>query len=270
MDTIKGNLLLVDDDANLLELMRRHVVSAGHKAFSTTKGQQAVDKLNYEKFDILITDLVMPEMDGMQLLKHTKNYHPDTDVVVITGYVDEYTYIDVVNAGAADFINKPFSKDELLAKIQRIFQERILKRELHEKNIALKVLVEQLSETKRETEHNVRCSINELILPALKRLDDKTIEHEKKMLVNFIKSSLNDISSSFSRSLSLIYNEFTPQETRVAFMIKEGKSTKEIATLLDLSIRTVETYRENIRKKFGLTGQKTNLRSFLSSLSSYF
>nr|MBF0223036.1 response regulator [Desulfobulbaceae bacterium] len=82
--------------------------------------------LERNSFSVVITDMMMPKMDGMQLLAHIKRHHPGTDVVVITGHSDNYIYSNIIDAGGTDFIIKPFEGDELEAKLNRVFRERRL------------------------------------------------------------------------------------------------------------------------------------------------
>ena len=86
------------------------------------------------------------------------------------------------------------------------------------------------------------------------------------MAMDLIESGLNEIVSSFSVKLSSKHLGLTPGELRVAYLIKEGKRTKDISDLLNLSNKTIEVYRKNLRKKFGLTNTKTNLRTHLLSI----
>ncbi len=126
----KFKLLIVDDDHDHLSLVERYASSYGVQYKSAKNGAEAVECLKADDFSIVVTDMVMPEMDGMQLLKYTQKHHPGTDVIVMTGYSQHYSYIDVIKAGAADFILKPFKRDEFSAKLDRVFRERSLQKEL--------------------------------------------------------------------------------------------------------------------------------------------
>ncbi len=120
------HILIVDDDFNLLTLMKRHMDSFGLSADTAENGKEAVTLLEQKEYGVVITDMMMPEMDGMALLAYVSEHHPQTDVLVISGYSAIYSFTEIIKAGAVDFIAKPFEKDELKAKLQRIFNERQL------------------------------------------------------------------------------------------------------------------------------------------------
>ena len=94
---------------------------------------------------------------------------------------------------------------------------------------------------------------------------DRTVEFLDYIL-NILQSNLGDILSPFLRNLAMRYSGFTPKEIQVASLVKEGKSTKEIAELLDTTKRAVEFHRQSLRGKLGLKNRKANLRSYLLSL----
>ena len=123
-------ILSVDDDAEMLGLLHEVVSQLGHSSVTAVDGVDALEKLVDDHFDIVITDISMPRMDGIALTKRIKTDLEDVDVVVVTGYQDEYKYTDVIEIGASDFISKPFNINELEAKINRIIRERELRAEL--------------------------------------------------------------------------------------------------------------------------------------------
>jgi diguanylate cyclase (GGDEF)-like protein len=123
-------VLVVDDESYLVETVQKMILNAGYLCRTATDGTEALNRLAEERFDIVLTDIKMPGVDGMMLLEEVKAHHRDTDVIMMTGFDSEYTSVGVIEAGATDFISKPFRQDELQAKIKRIVRERELKAEL--------------------------------------------------------------------------------------------------------------------------------------------
>ncbi len=117
-------LLLVDDDTTILNLLAEFLFRLGHQYRTAGNGLEAMSLLEQSPATIVITDILMPEMDGMELIRNIKKFWPETDVMAITGYSRNFNYTDVIKAGACDFIRKPFNLDELEAKLNRIIRER--------------------------------------------------------------------------------------------------------------------------------------------------
>ena len=124
------SILSVDDDPEMLHLLHEVVSQLGHTSFTAVDGVDALEMLEENQFDIIITDINMPRMDGIELTKQVKANFEDVDVLSVTGYETEYKYTDVIEIGASDFISKPFNINELEAKINRIIRERELRAEL--------------------------------------------------------------------------------------------------------------------------------------------
>jgi len=124
------SILTVDDDAEMLNLLHEVISQLGHTSVTAVDGIDALEKLQENQFDIIITDINMPRMDGIELTKQVKADFEDVDVLTVTGYETEYKYTDVIEIGASDFISKPFNINELEAKINRIIRERELRAEL--------------------------------------------------------------------------------------------------------------------------------------------
>jgi len=116
-------ILLVDDDQSILEILADLMAIFGHDYVTAQNGVEAIEKLKHNFFDIVLTDMIMPDIDGMELLRHIKKNYPNIKVMVVTGYERAFTYTDVIRAGASDFISKPFNTDELEAKINRLVRE---------------------------------------------------------------------------------------------------------------------------------------------------
>ncbi len=123
-------ILVVDDEPQVCEVLADSLVATGYSVDTARDGLDAVEKMKDKSYSIIITDMDMPRMDGMQLIEYIAHNRPDTDIIAITGHIMKYKYTDVVSAGAADFITKPFTLNELEAKLNRIIRERKLREEL--------------------------------------------------------------------------------------------------------------------------------------------
>ena len=136
---------------------------------------------------------------------------------------------------------------------------------LEEVNTALKVLLKQRESDKKELGENVLSNVKEFISPYIERLNKSRLNTHQKTLVNIMESNLENIISPFISKLSSKFFNFTPMEIKVANLVKEGKTNKEIAELLCLSKNTILFHRHNIRGKLRLKNKKINLRSHLLS-----
>jgi len=156
-------------------------------------------------------------------------------------------------------------------KLERRVKERTgdlvqSKNHLEEVNTALRVLLRQREEDKTELEEKVLANVKDLVLPYLEKLKNKSLDADQQVSISILESNLNEIISPFSRKLSSRYLGLTPTEIRVANLIKDGKTTKEIAQIMNLSGKTIETHRAHMRRKIGIRRKKINLKTYLSSL----
>jgi PAS domain S-box-containing protein len=140
------------------------------------------------------------------------------------------------------------------------------RQELQAMNSALRVLVKQREEDKVNMELNIISNIKTSVLPYIEKLELSGLSEGQVRVISMIKSLLGEITSPFIRNLSSEFLGFTPNEIQVASLVKEGKSSKEIAEILNISLNTVHTYRYKIRMKTGLKNNKVNLRSYLQTL----
>lgn len=140
-------------------------------------------------------------------------------------------------------------------------------RELEEMNAALRVLLKQREADKTELENSVVTSVKELVMPHVKELNKCLSGSNELTHLRILESNLLGILSPFAQRLSLQHLNLTPKELQVAELIKEGKTTKEIARFMNLSRFAIDTHRAHLRTKLGLTHKKASLSSYLSSLS---
>ena len=120
-------------------------------------------------------------------------------------------------------------------------------------------------EDKEELEEKMLFNVKNLVMPYLEKIKSSRLDDRQKTLVAIMESNLNDILSPFVRGMSTKHLNLTPSELQVADLVKNGKTTKEIAGLLHLSEKTIEFHRDNIRKKIGIKDKKINLRTYLLS-----
>jgi PAS domain S-box-containing protein len=157
---------------------------------------------------------------------------------------------------------------ELLKESHDELERRVRKRtlELEESNIALKVLLRQREQDQKEFEYNILSNIKYIISPYIEKLKTNRSMSDELIYLNLIETNLKEIVSPFSSKLSYKFLDLTPREILVANLIKEGKQDKDIMKLLNISLETVKSHRQNIRKKLGIYGTRVNLRSTLLSL----
>ncbi len=133
VDTTQSTEILVVDDDELVRVTLNILVSAlGYNCLVASSGKEALEVLESHDIDIVLSDIVMPAMDGIELLGKIRQLHPNTDVIMATGFSEKASYADVIKAGAMDFIKKPIDQAELEAKLERAFRERELIRKLEQ------------------------------------------------------------------------------------------------------------------------------------------
>jgi PAS domain S-box-containing protein len=138
--------------------------------------------------------------------------------------------------------------------------------DLEEMNAALRILLKKRDEDKIELEEKIQFNVKKLIEPYLSDLKNTQLSSRQANLLGIIKTSFEEIISPFANNLASKYKKLTPKEIQIADLIKHGNSTKEIANLLSLSPRTIESHRKNIRLKLGIKKDRANLRTHLLSL----
>jgi len=116
----KISILLVDDDQSLLDVLKSRLVLEGFECTTASNAASAIERINKQSFDIMIADIVLPDRDGLELSETVKRKNPDMAVIIMTGYISDFSYDKAVAAGASDFIKKPFSLNELIARIKHV------------------------------------------------------------------------------------------------------------------------------------------------------
>ncbi len=119
------HILIVDDDLSIRDAMHEFIEMSGYEASVASSAEEAVDALSINTIEVVITDIMLPGMNGLELTDRIKRNH-DIDVIVMTGYSTEYSYEEAINKGASDFVFKPVRFEELLLRLKRVLNERRL------------------------------------------------------------------------------------------------------------------------------------------------
>ncbi len=130
IDKAKELILVVDDDQRVCEVLKELLGALQFPTASAPSGAEALKMLKDRPYTFLLADMKMPEMNGMELIRRSRENLPTVGVIAMTGYAEEFKYVDIINAGANDFVKKPIDIAELEAKIVRCISERDLKKEL--------------------------------------------------------------------------------------------------------------------------------------------
>ena len=141
----KAKILCVDDEPVILDSFRKILVLDGYCVDTVETGQEALGLIQLRHYDFVFTDLKMPQMDGVEVTKAVKYLRPDIDVVIITGFATVETAVECMKYGAMDYVQKPFTEDELLGFVKKIL---IMRQDRIQKQLKPKVHITHLAESK--------------------------------------------------------------------------------------------------------------------------
>jgi len=158
-------------------------------------------------------------------------------------------------------ITKRKQAEEALKKRERELEKKNI--ELEDLNAALRVLLKQREDDKKELEEKLLSNIKSLILPYIEKLNSR-VDVKDKIFIDILTTNLKEVTSNFTYRLSAKYLNLTKKEIQIVNLIKDGKTTKDIAEVLNISESAINIHRYRIRRKLGLT-RKNNLQLFLSS-----
>ncbi len=123
---MNSRILIVDDDSAIRESMRDFLENSLYTVVSASSGEEALDYLAKNTIDVVITDIMMPGINGLELTDTIKKTYDDIDVMVMTGYSSDHSYEEAINKGASEFVFKPIRFEELLLRLKRLLKERQL------------------------------------------------------------------------------------------------------------------------------------------------
>lgn len=119
-----ASILVVDDEENAREGLSKILSKEGYKVDTAADGKEAIDVIKRQNFDLVITDMRMPLMDGFEVLREIKKMDEDIGVIMITAYGEVESYLEAMNLGAFEYINKPVRVNELKRVITKVLEQR--------------------------------------------------------------------------------------------------------------------------------------------------
>ena len=212
------------------------------------------------------------EMPDRVFTVEAEYYHKDGSLIwmesLISAMRDEHGAL-IGYLGVSRNITERKKLEQELRKVLDDLEQRVQDRtvELEEVNTALRVLLRKGEQDLKNMAHDIQGNLDRLVMPFLRRWEMSRSSEQSKTFAQIIETTLTNIVSPFLSRLSDSCKKLTPKELQTAMLIKEGKSSKEIAAIVGVSVGTVVTHRNNIRKKLKLTSRQINLRAHLLSLS---
>ncbi len=280
-------ILVVDDTPENLQVFGGLLSREPYNLAFATNGKQALSTAKKALPDMILLDIFMPGMDGYEVCLRLKENQRTRDIPVIFVTAKMTDPEDIVKGfefGAVDYVTKPLNSAELLHRVRLHLELKQLRdhleaevaertaelqeknKQLEELNTTLNTLISRREQDHRVLEESIMTNIRNLIVPLLRQLKKTPLDDRQRQWLDMIETYLTNLSARFIRKLSVNYHDLTPGEIRVARLIRDGKSTKQIAKVLNVSNSVVGFHRHNIRKKLGLLHKKVNLASYLDSL----
>ncbi len=137
-DEKKESILVVDDSPDTLELLKRNLISQGYKVYTSSGVSGAIKILDSAHIDLVITDLKMPEISGLELVKHVRENFKNTEVMMITGYASVNGAVEAVKSGAEEYLAKPFTDEELFSAVRGVIEKLHIRRSANSETIPQK------------------------------------------------------------------------------------------------------------------------------------
>ncbi|GAB6094219.1 hypothetical protein JCM14469_04710 [Desulfatiferula olefinivorans] len=177
-------ILLVDDEPLILQNTARLLEQEGYVVDRAESGERAIERLQASEFDLVLTDLRMLKIDGLDVLVAAKAMHPDIMVIIITGHADMKSAMNAVKLGADDFMLKPAESEEIYFRVKRCLENKELRKKVSQRTLELEQLNNRLSRDiaeREQTERRLQAINQELneSLTKLKYAQDKLIQQEK-------------------------------------------------------------------------------------------
>jgi len=202
----KPIVLVVDDEEGIRTLLKRILTKAGYDVVAVANGQEALDKVSRLQVRVVLSDIKMPDISGIELLGKLTANHPDICVIMATGVTDIQTAVDAIKLGAYDYINKPFNQKDLVMRVQKAIEKLELDEKLKESAAELEVALRDARAANQSKSEFLASMSHELRTPLTAILGFSEVLQEGYFgkVNNKQKEYLNDIHESGQHLLSLI------------------------------------------------------------------
>ncbi|BBO83282.1 hypothetical protein DSCO28_38480 [Desulfosarcina ovata subsp. sediminis] len=275
-------ILIVEDERILAEDLKETLLELGYNvAGNVGSGEEAVELASKTEIDLALMDIKLEgEMDGVSTAEALRDRF-DIPVIYLTAFSDDALLQKAKKTEPFGYVIKPYRASEIKSVIEmalfKIEVER--KRKESYKNLAseaqdranklvkmdttLKTLMEYRENEKNEVIRNVAKNLNDRVIPHFDTIRMRWPNKELNNLLDALTTTLREIAKPSENTLSDSIN-LTPMECRVVDLIRQGRTSKEISSLLGITVRGVTFHRGNIRKKLGIQNKKINLKASLS------
>jgi len=280
-------ILVVEDESSLNHLIQKILRRADFRTDGVENGTEAVEYATKHPETLLLLDYLIPQMNGKQVIEALIEKACNIPFIIMTGYGDQKIAVEMMKLGAREYIIKDPGFIEVLPQVvgkvigELEKEERLTEAEgalrknekklvaqnllLDRKNVALGEILNQLDIEKKNLEARLVTNIDLLLLPVLEQMKIKGHGFDDKC-IKLIENTIKNITSSFGQTLANQERKLSAREIDICNMIKNSMTTKEIARMLSISTRTVESHRNNIRKKLQINDKSITLLTFFKSL----
>mgnify|MGYP005854783631 CR=1 FL=1 len=297
MDNFKDKIrvLIIDDEPDICQILEELITMWGMAAESALDGVDAVELLKAKSYEIILADVHLPVISGLDLIPEITRLCPNAKIIVMTGRADKETAVQALRSGAFDFLEKPFEMELISHALQRAVevqdaeqrQRRLfdelqksqselmdhkkklehLNKQLIETNKALTIFAQNIDREREEVQKRVVLKLRSVVAPSIDKLKrDANLVRYGVELDGIIRQMIQELTDDLSTD-GRIASVLSFTELRVATLIRNGLTTEEIAEQLHISASTVRTHRKNIRKKLRLNNAQYSLKNFLLSKS---
>jgi len=280
-----AQVLVVDDDLFISEIIEAALedafeVSSVHTAEAALKRIHSGPDEEGPLPDLILLDIMLGESTGYELC-HDFKTHPHTrhiPIIMISSLSHSVDKVKAFEAGAVDFVSKPIEPAVLkmrinthikISHLQQDLEAKVRQRteNLQKANEALRAMLEHRDTEIRAFEESIRYRIEKYISPYLSKLEKRLSNPDTLSYLKMVRANFAELVATERHTIAAAYAKLTPAEIRVADLIRQGLQTKAIARELNLSVKSVYFYRNQIRAKLGLLNSKQNLLSYLRSQS---